>query len=77
MPDGKPAGMRCVQLDDAERCRIFDDPERPAVCLSLMPSAEMCGTSREQALLWLAKLEAQTTPRTSRTASVQAATSQK
>jgi hypothetical protein len=63
MPGGKPAGERCVQLDDAERCRLFGRAERPAVCLSLMPSAEMCGTRREQALLWLARLEVQTAPR--------------
>ncbi len=63
MPGGKPAGVRCVQLDDAERCRIFGLPERPAVCLSLMPTAEMCGANREQALHWLARLEVQTAPR--------------
>jgi hypothetical protein len=62
MPLGKPAGVRCVQLDAAERCRIFGHPERPAVCLSLMPSAEMCGASRQHALQWLARLEVQTAP---------------
>ena len=60
MPQGKPAGVRCVQLDDDERCRIFEHPERPAVCASLRPSPEMCGESREQAMRWLAWLEAQT-----------------
>jgi hypothetical protein len=63
MPGGKPAGTRCVQLDDGERCRIFGHPERPAVCLSLMPSAEMCGASRAHAMHWLAQLEVQTAPR--------------
>jgi hypothetical protein len=33
------------------------------VCLSLMPSAEMCGSHREQAMHWLARLEVQTAPR--------------
>ena len=60
MPDGKPAGMRCVQLDDAERCRLFGRPERPAVCASLRPDADMCGVTREHALHWLARLEALT-----------------
>jgi Fe-S-cluster containining protein len=63
MPGGKPAGVRCAQLDDAERCLLFGRPERPAVCLSLMPSAEMCGSHREQAMHWLARLEVQTAPR--------------
>jgi hypothetical protein len=35
MPQGKPAGVRCIQLDEANRCRIFGRPERPAVCASL------------------------------------------
>ncbi|MFV8825221.1 YkgJ family cysteine cluster protein [Thauera sp. WH-2] len=60
MPLGKPAGVRCIQLDDLERCRIFDDPRRPAVCASLQPSAEMCGNERKHALRYLARLEALT-----------------
>jgi Fe-S-cluster containining protein len=61
-PFGKPAGVRCAQLDDALRCRLFGRPERPAVCGSLQPSAEMCGDSREQALRWLGWMEASTAP---------------
>jgi Fe-S-cluster containining protein len=57
MPHGKPAGVRCVQLDEDERCRIFGQPERPAVCGSLRPSAEMCGDSREWAMTYLARLD--------------------
>jgi Fe-S-cluster containining protein len=57
MPNGKPAGMRCVQLDDANRCMIFGKRERPAVCESLQPSYEMCGATREHALRYLARLE--------------------
>lgn len=57
MPHGKPAGVRCIQLDDAQRCRIFGDPRRPAVCASLIPAAEMCGTDRVHALRWLSELE--------------------
>jgi hypothetical protein len=62
MPHGKPAGVRCVQLSASNRCNIFGQPERPACCSGLRPSQEMCGTSREQALLWLAQLEASTAP---------------
>lgn len=57
MPDGKPAGMRCIQLNDANQCMIFGKPERPAVCASLQPSAEMCGESREQAMFYLTQLD--------------------
>jgi Fe-S-cluster containining protein len=62
MPDGKPAGVRCIQLDDELRCRIFGRPERPAVCGSLPPSEDMCGDSREQAMRWLGWMEEQTAP---------------
>lgn len=62
MPDGKPAGVRCVQLDAANRCSIFGRPERPSCCSGLQPSVEMCGASREQAMRWIAALEAATSP---------------
>ncbi len=62
MPRGKPAGERCVQLTTDGRCRLFGDPRRPAVCAALQPSLEMCGTNREEALVYLAALEAATDP---------------
>ncbi|CAM4169187.1 YkgJ family cysteine cluster protein [Kerstersia similis] len=62
MPQGKPAGVRCIQLDEHERCRIFGQPGRPEVCASLSPSAQMCGTSRESAMQWLSWLENETRP---------------
>ena len=60
----KPAGVRCVQLTADNRCAIFGRPERPAVCASLRPTADMCGDNREQALRWLGVVEQQTAPRT-------------
>ncbi len=62
MPNGKPAGIRCVQLDADNRCKLFGRPERPAVCSALQPSLEMCGTSRRYALDYLTTLEQATTP---------------
>ena len=62
MPQGKPAGVACVQLDPAGRCRIFGRPDRPAVCSSLRPTREMCGETREHALRFLSRLEALTAP---------------
>jgi Fe-S-cluster containining protein len=62
MPDGKPAGVRCIQLTDDLRCAIFGGPERPQVCGSLQPQPAMCGESREQAMHWLDALERQTSP---------------
>ena len=60
MPNGKPAGVRCIQLDEANSCRIFGRPERPAVCGGLQPEAEMCGRTRDDALHYLTRLEALT-----------------
>lgn len=57
MAEGKPAGVRCIQLNEDNHCRIFGDPRRPAVCSSLMPSAEMCGDSAPAAMAWLTRLE--------------------
>lgn len=57
MPNGKPAGVRCVQLDEHNGCRIFGQQERPRVCGSLPASHEMCGDRREHAMFYLAELE--------------------
>jgi uncharacterized protein len=62
MPDGKPAGVRCIQLGADQRCAIFGHPERPACCGGLQPSVEMCGGTRGEAMLWLDRLEAETAP---------------
>lgn len=62
MPQGKPAGVRCVQLTDDLRCALFGRPERPAVCVALRPSGAMCGADRDAALQWLTALEHATRP---------------
>ena len=40
MPDGKPAGERCVQLSVENLCSIFGQPERPAVLWDLPPMSK-------------------------------------
>lgn len=62
MPRGKPAGVRCLNLDEHNRCRVFGRPERPAFCSGLRPTAEMCGDGSEAALAWLTALEICTRP---------------
>lgn len=57
MPNGKPAGVRCIHLTDDYRCAIFTHPERPAVCASLRPSLEMCGRTQREAFEFLSRLE--------------------
>ena len=62
MPEGKPAGVRCVQLGIDNRCLIFGQPQRPAFCGGLQPSADMCGPDRHYAMRWLDALERATAP---------------
>lgn len=62
MPHGKPAGVRCVQLTEDNRCRIFGSTERPAVCVGLRPSEEMCGRTPQEAFQRLTFLERATAP---------------
>ena len=57
MPQGKPAGVRCVHLDASQRCGIFGQPGRPAVCASLQPHPDMCGDGPTHAMRWLTWLE--------------------
>jgi hypothetical protein len=62
MPEGKPAGIPCIQLAPDLRCALFGHPARPACCSGLQASPEMCGRDRGQALMWLTALELATQP---------------
>ncbi|MEP6940781.1 MAG: YkgJ family cysteine cluster protein [Rudaea sp.] len=62
MPNGKPAGVRCVQLDPENRCKLFGRPERPAICARLQARRDMCGDDRDSALAILSALELSTYP---------------
>ena len=63
MPEGKPAGVPCVNLDPASHlCRIWNTPEYPEVCRNLQAEPDMCGSSRQEALEYLHELERLTRP---------------
>ena len=65
MPSGKPAGVPCIQLDEQLCCKVFGQPERPAVCGQLQASVEMCGPLDDQgqfARIYLTRLEQLTRP---------------
>jgi uncharacterized protein len=62
MPNGKAAGVRCIQLSHDNRCMIFGQPERPTVCNRLRPEPAMCGEDFAQAMQNIAALEAATAP---------------
>ncbi len=57
MPNGKPAGVRCVNLDDDGYCTIYKRPDYPKICGDFKADPEYCGNTREEALKNLAELE--------------------
>lgn len=61
-PQGKVSGQACLHLTTDLRCELFGNTARPKVCSSLMPTSEMCGLERKQALAYLFWLEQTTTP---------------
>lgn len=60
MPQGKPAGVRCLQLTDDHRCALYGKPDRPSVCKSYRATEEFCGACRADALRRLRALELMT-----------------
>ncbi|HLP73432.1 MAG TPA: YkgJ family cysteine cluster protein [Bacteroidales bacterium] len=50
MPEGKPAGVRCIHLHDDYRCALFADPSRPKVCGDYVAEELFCGKDREEAM---------------------------
>lgn len=62
MPDGKPAGVRCVNLDDTFQCRIWGTDVYPQVCRGFQAEAMTCGQSRDEALVLLTVMESATKP---------------
>lgn len=62
MPQGKPAGVACIQLDEHYRCKIFGSAERPKVCAQFEAVEYVCGSHRTEALSTLNEMEHFTTP---------------
>ena len=57
MPDGKPAGIRCIQLNDDNLCNIFGKSERPEVCGRFKADADICCDADIDAMNNLIELE--------------------
>ena len=62
MPGGKPAGVRCVNLNGEGLCVLWGTPSYPAVCRGFRPMPDVCGEDAEQALVLIAALEKATRP---------------
>ncbi|MBH3464618.1 YkgJ family cysteine cluster protein [Pseudomonas carnis] len=50
MPQGKPAGVRCVHLSVEQLCQLFGQPQRPAVCSDFKADIEVCGNDPADAI---------------------------
>jgi hypothetical protein len=57
MPNGKPAGTRCANLNDRNECTLYGKAERPAFCLGWQPAFEVCGHAFEEAMTRITILE--------------------
>ncbi len=57
MPNGKPAGVRCIHLTDKYGCAIFHSPDRPSVCAGFKAEQLVCGNNRNEAITILADLQ--------------------
>ena len=58
MPNGKPAGVVCVNLDpDSFLCRIWGSVDYPEVCRRFRAMPDTCGSDRAEALELIARLE--------------------
>lgn len=57
MLNGKPAGIRCVNLDKNNLCSLHGTDSYPDVCGNFKPSKDICGNTAEEALNNLDKLE--------------------
>jgi hypothetical protein len=62
MPRGKPAGIRCVNLDATGLCRLWGTADYPAVCRAFRPEPAVCGGSAGEAMALLTVLERETAP---------------
>lgn len=60
MPQGKPAGVRCVQLTTDNLCQLFAKADRPAVCSEFSATQDVCGQTNAEALWLITNLESQT-----------------
>jgi len=56
MPEGKPAGVRCLHLTPDYSCALWGKSGRPEVCSAFRADPEFCGNDRVEALAILASI---------------------
>lgn len=61
MPNGKPAGERCLHLSVEMLCALFGLPGRPDVCGQFKADLDVCGSSQDEAIRLIGWWEQATT----------------
>ena len=64
MPNGKPAGVRCIYLTINNLCNLFTSPDRPKICSSFPAMEDICGNNRDDAFRLINHLERETSHET-------------
>jgi uncharacterized protein len=57
MPEGKPAGVKCIHLTHDLKCAIYLSDKRPKVCDGFRADKLVCGNSKEEAIKVFSELE--------------------
>jgi len=63
MPEGKPAGILCANLDPISfHCKIWEQTNYPKVCRDFKAISDACGANRNEALQLITQWEHATDP---------------
>lgn len=57
MPNGKPAGVPCIHLDEKKYCKLHNKDNYPDVCKNFTYDPEFCGSLHSEAFERLSILE--------------------
>ncbi len=57
MPNGKPAGVLCCNLDENYFCTIHKSPDYPEVCRNFLPDVFYCGHTNKEAFEIIERIE--------------------
>lgn len=60
MPQGKPAGVRCINLDEHNLCTLFGSALRPQFCADYSAEQAYCGANQAEAIRIIGWLEEMT-----------------
>jgi hypothetical protein len=61
MPEGKPAGVVCLNLDLGNyQCTIWGTDQYPQLCRDFRPDKTTCGGSQQEAIQLINQLELST-----------------